>query len=228
METGLRSRSPLTIPMMRIQYSLLPILLACSLLLTATPGHANIYSYTDENGTTHFTNLKPSGRNSARYKLYMSVPAERQARPGVTPIPARDRNPTRYSRYDDSIRTASTTHSIPVAFIRAVIRVESDYDSRVVSTAGAQGLMQLMPATGKRMGCRNPFDPHDNIMAGTRYLRHLANLFNGDMVLTIAGYHAGEGAVRKYNGVPPFRMTHAYINRVLKFYHQYKNKETGQ
>ncbi|MBN2341332.1 MAG: lytic transglycosylase domain-containing protein [Deltaproteobacteria bacterium] len=185
---------------------------------------ANIYSYTDKDGTTHFTNMAPNGTQKGRYKLYMKTPEQRQARPGVTPVAARDTDPARYTRYDASIKLASHTHSIPEAFIRAVIRVESDYDPRVVSVAGAQGLMQLMPATAKRMGCSNSFDPHQNIMGGTRYLRHLANLFNGDMVLTIAGYHAGEGAVRKYSGVPPYKSTHGYISKVLKYYYHFKKK----
>ena len=133
----------------------------------------------------------------------MKTPQRRMARAGVVPVPARNHDPARYSKYDASIKEAARTHSIPEAFVRAVIRVESDYDYRVVSVAGAQGLMQLMPGTAKRMGCKDSFDPHQNIMGGTRYLRHLANLFGGDMVLTIAGYHAGEGAVQKYNGVPP-------------------------
>ena len=198
------------------------------LLMTCGIGSANIYSYTDKDGTTHFTNMRPTGAQKRKYKLYMKTPAQRKARPGVTPIGASDRNPARYHRYDASIQLASKTHSIPEPFIRAVIRVESDYDPRVVSIAGAQGLMQLMPATAKRMGCANAFDPHQNIMGGTRYLRHLANLFNGDMVLTIAGYHAGEGAVRKYNGVPPYTSTHGYIKKVLKFYYNYKKKHGGK
>ncbi|MCK9522996.1 MAG: lytic transglycosylase domain-containing protein [Proteobacteria bacterium] len=185
---------------------------------------ADIYSYTDEAGVIHFTNRKPSGKSAKRYKVYMKTPSSRMARPGVTPVMASDSNPKRYTRYDTSILTASQTHLIPQAFIRAVIRVESDYDPNVVSVAGAQGLMQLMPATGKRMGCTDPFDPHQNIMGGTRYLRYLANLFSGDMVLTIAGYHAGEGAVRKYNGVPPYSSTLGYIEKVLKFYYHYKEK----
>jgi soluble lytic murein transglycosylase-like protein len=145
----------------------------------------------------------------------------------VVPVAARDTNAARYSKFDASILEASKTFSVPEAFIRAVIRVESDYDPRVVSHAGAQGLMQLMPATAKRMQVKNSFDPHDNIMGGTRYLRYLANMFGGDMVLTISGYHAGEGAVMKYNGVPPYSSTHGYIKKVLKFYHYYKRKQRG-
>ncbi|MBN2802439.1 MAG: lytic transglycosylase domain-containing protein [Deltaproteobacteria bacterium] len=200
------------------------LLTSILMMVISFAANADIYSYTAKDGTIHFTNLSPTGHGKKKYKIYLKTPDERKARPGVVPITAKDHDPARYSRYDASIMLASKTHSVPQAFIRAIIRVESDYDYRVVSIAGAQGLMQLMPATGKRMGCTNPFDPHQNIMGGTKYLRHLANLFNGDMVLTIAGYHAGEGAVRKYSGVPPYQMTHNYINRVLKFYYQYKKK----
>jgi soluble lytic murein transglycosylase-like protein len=200
------------------------IALLAVLVAAAPRASADIYSFTDKDGTMHFTNLRPAGRDKGRYKIYMRTPEQRMARPGVVPVPARSTDPTRYSRYDISIQEASRTHSIPEAFIRAIIRVESDYDPDVVSVAGAQGLMQLMPGTARRMGCANSFDPHMNILGGTRYLRYLANMFGGDMVLTIAGYHAGEGAVLKYNGVPPYTMTHTYIKRVLAYYYEYKKK----
>jgi soluble lytic murein transglycosylase-like protein len=188
---------------------------------------ADIYTYTDKEGTVHFTNNRPSGKDRKKFKVYLKTPEQRKARPGVVPVPARSTDPARYARFDASIQEAIRTHSMPEAFVRAVIRVESDYDPRVVSVAGAQGLMQLMPATAKRMGCENSFDPHQNIMGGTRYLRHLANMFGGDMVLTIAGYHAGEGAVLKYGGVPPYSSTKSYIQKVLKFYYHYKKKLGG-
>jgi soluble lytic murein transglycosylase-like protein len=114
---------------------------------------------------------------------------------------------------------------MPEALIRAVVRVESDYDPNVVSWAGAQGLMQLMPDTGARMGVTDPFDPRQNVLGGTRYLRHLANLFQGDLVLTIAGYHAGEGAVLRYRGVPPYTTTHGYIRRVVEHYYRFLGGE---
>jgi soluble lytic murein transglycosylase-like protein len=185
---------------------------------------ADIFSYTDKDGTIHFTNLRPQGRDKGKYKIYMRTPEQRMAKPGVIPVPARSTDPARYSRYDVSIQEASRTHAIPEAFIRAIIRVESDYNPDVVSIAGAEGLMQMLPGTARRMGCGNSFDPHQNIMGGTRYLRYLANMFGGDMVLTIAGYHAGEGAVLKYNGVPPYSTTHAYIKRVLAHYYAFKKK----
>ena len=200
---------------------LLPII---SFGLCISNVNADIYTRTDKDGTIHFTNQRPKGKGRHKYKVYLKTPPTRKPRPGVVPIPARSTDPARYSRFDASIIEASRTFSIPEAFIRAVIRVESDYDPRVVSHAGAQGLMQLMPATAKRMSVKNSFEPHDNIMGGTRYLRYLANMFSGDMVLTIAGYHAGEGAVMKYGGVPPYSSTHGYIKKVLKFYNHYKRK----
>jgi soluble lytic murein transglycosylase-like protein len=192
--------------------------------LCGSSAHADIFSFTDKDGTIHFTNLRPTGKEKGKYKVYMRTPEQRMARPGVIPVPARSTDPSRYSRYDTSILEASRTHSIPEAFIRAIIRVESDYNPDVVSVAGAEGLMQMLPGTAKRMGCGNSFDPHQNIMGGTRYLRYLANMFGGDMVLTIAGYHAGEGAVMKYNGVPPYTTTRGYIKRVLMHYYEYKKK----
>ncbi|MCP4680265.1 MAG: lytic transglycosylase domain-containing protein [Deltaproteobacteria bacterium] len=200
------------------------LILVASAVLFGAPLQADIYTRTDNDGTIHFTNQRPKGKGKGRYKVYLKTPPKRKARPGVVPIPARNTDPARYSKFDGSIKEASRTFSVPEPFIRAVIRVESDYDPRVVSYAGAQGLMQLMPATAKRMNVKNSFDPHDNIMGGTRYLRYLANMFGGDMVLTIAGYHAGEGAIMKYNGVPPYSSTHGYIRKVLKFYHRYKKK----
>ncbi|MEQ9323107.1 MAG: lytic transglycosylase domain-containing protein, partial [Polyangiaceae bacterium] len=97
-----------------------------------------------------------------------------------------------------------------------------DYDPRAVSSAGAQGLMQLMPETALRMQIRDSFDPRLNIFAGTRYLRVLANHFNGDLELTVAGYNAGEGAVMRYGGIPPYEETQNYVLKVLYYYHRYR------
>ena len=108
-----------------------------------------------------------------------------------------------------------------VADVQA-FKVESDYDPRAVSVAGARGLMQLMPATGLRMQVHDAFDPKSNILGGTRYLRVLANTFNGNLELTIAGYNAGEGAVIRYGGIPPYDETQMYVLKVLQYYHRYR------
>jgi len=106
-----------------------------------------------------------------------------------------------------------------------VIKVESDYNPEVVSHAGASGLMQLMPATAARMGVTDVFDPRQSILGGARYLRVLANHFNGDLVLTIAAYNAGEGAVIRYRGIPPYEETQRYVRRVLRHYYNFLEAE---
>ncbi|NMC71893.1 MAG: lytic transglycosylase domain-containing protein [Myxococcales bacterium] len=201
------------------------VLLALS-LLAAGAVRADIYVYVDDQGVMHITN-QPDGNRPWRRYMETADPEIRRPREGVVPVPARDTSPDRYSRYDAYILEASLLYQIPEAFIRAVIKVESDYDPNVVSWAGAQGLMQLMPETAARMEVTDPFDPRQNILGGTRYLRYLANLFQGDLVLTIAGYHAGEGAVLRYQGVPPYSTTHGYIRRVIEHYYRFLQASGG-
>ena len=110
--------------------------------------------------------------------------------------------------------------------IRAVIKVESDYDPRVVSSVGARGLMQLMPAVLQDMGVGDAHDPRKNILGGTRLLRILANRYDGDLVRTIAAYHAGPGSLARYGDtVPPYKNTRQYLSMVLDRYYQYVAEE---
>ena len=194
--------------------------LVLSSVLLASAAAGDIYVYVDENGVTHITNQPDSNGRWQRY-LETEDPDVRRPREGVVPVGAKDTSPDRYARYDAYILEAALLYQMPEALIRAVIRVESDYDPNVVSWAGAQGLMQMMPDTAARMEVTDSFDPRQNILGGTRYLRYLANLFQGDLVLTIAGYHAGEGAVLRYRGVPPYTTTHGYIRRVVEHYYRY-------
>jgi hypothetical protein len=120
------------------------------------------------------------------------------------------------SKYNDIIIAAAQKHDVDAALVSAVIKAESDYNPRTVSHKGARGLMQLMPATAKRFGVTNSFDPEENINGGTRYLRWLLKKFDGNADLAVAAYNAGEGNVWKYDGVPPFRETVNYINRISK------------
>ena len=105
--------------------------------------------------------------------------------------------------------------------MKAVVAAESSFEPAAVSPAGAQGLMQLMPATAREMKVRDAFDPRANIFGGCRYLRLMANRFAGDVRLTAAAYNAGSEAVERAKGVPPFDETETYVKRVLKLYHHY-------
>jgi soluble lytic murein transglycosylase-like protein len=193
-------------------------------VLLAPAASADVYSYTDADGVIHFTNL-PRGKAPWK-RLFKTGPGKASSRRGpcvaCDAVPASDTSPERFSRFDAHIADAAGVYQIPEALIRAVIKVESDYDPRVVSNVGARGLMQLMPDTQSGMGVRDVFDPRECILGGTRYLRVLANRFDGDLVRTLAGYHAGPGAVDKYDGIPPYETTQAYVRAVLRHYYRYK------
>jgi soluble lytic murein transglycosylase-like protein len=122
----------------------------------------------------------------------------------------------------DEIDRAAKTFNIPAELIRAVIAVESAGDCSAISNRGAVGLMQLMPQTAGQMFVEDPVDPKQNIHGGTRYLRQLANEFDGDMMLVLAAYNAGPDAVRKYKGIPPFDETRLYVKKVLAYYYDLK------
>ncbi len=122
--------------------------------------------------------------------------------------------PLATSRFDLDIDAAAAHHGVDRELVRAVIEVESGFDERVVSRAGAQGLMQLMPATARRFGVADPFDARQNIFGGTRFLRVLLDAYAGDVTLSAAAYNAGQGAVARHGGLPPYRTTRAFVRRV--------------
>jgi hypothetical protein len=206
--------------------SLAPLSLTLSALalgLCTLPGQAraDIYKYVDADGTIHFSNRPTSKSSGGQYQLYLRTDDSKKRR-SVSPFMPADVSPERFSRYDEPIRQAATLYQLPEELVRAVIMVESNFDPRAVSTAGAQGLMQMMPETAARMEVRDSFDPRENIFGGVRYLRVLANLFNGDLELTVAAYNAGEGAVMRHGGIPPFAETQEYVVKVLTYYRQFR------
>jgi soluble lytic murein transglycosylase-like protein len=153
---------------------------ALAALAAGLPGEASadIFKYTDAEGVVHFSNKS----SDPRFRLYIKSPKSRgHTREGVVPVMPSDTSADRFTRYDEWIRQAAILYQIPEELIRAVILCESNYDPRAVSHTGAQGLMQLMPETALRMQVRDGFDPRENIFGGTRYLRVLANMFNGDL-----------------------------------------------
>jgi soluble lytic murein transglycosylase-like protein len=118
---------------------------------------------------------------------------------------------------EKSITKAAAKYSLPPELIKAVIRAESNFDAKAVSIAGAQGLMQLMPATAEELGVKDPFDIDQNVDGGSRYLREMLDRFNGDVKLALAAYNAGPGTVEKYDGDVPYRETQNYVKRVMRF-----------
>lgn len=126
------------------------------------------------------------------------------------------RGPLFDSKYDDLIVKAARHFDVDATLISAVIQAESSYNPKIVSHKGARGLMQLMPATARRFGVTDSFDPEENVFGGTRYLKWLLKTFDGDADLAVAAYNAGEGNVWKYDGVPPFRETVNYIQRIAR------------
>ena len=124
--------------------------------------------------------------------------------------------------YRDEIAEAAQRHGVEESIIRAIMHAESAYNPRALSRVGAQGLMQLMPATARRFGVSNAFDPRQNIQGGVQYLAWLLKRFNGDLTLAAAGYNAGEGAVDKYRGVPPYSETRRYVERVRMLADRYR------
>lgn len=189
---------------------------AIALLLGVSTAQADIFRFTDEYGVEHYTNIKPSGR---RWQVVVRNDGSGRARPAGRRTLQTD--PYRHIRYDTFIREAALLYQLPESFLRAILRVESNFYPDAVSCDGAVGLMQLMPFTAARMGVRDPFDPRENILGGARFLRVLANSFNGDLVLTVAAYNAGPAAVAKYGGVPPYAETQQYVQNVLRFYYAY-------
>lgn len=126
--------------------------------------------------------------------------------------------------FDDIIREASEAYGVPFAFIKAVIRIESSFNPKAISYAGAQGLMQLMPFTSKSLGVRDPFDPRQNIFGGTKLLKQLSDRYNGDINLILSAYNAGTGNVAKYRGIP-FPTVRQYVADIYKWYKIYQSRE---
>lgn len=125
----------------------------------------------------------------------------------------------RRSKYDALIERYADRYGVDATLVRAVIQVESDFNPNCVSNKGARGLMQLMPATARRFGVTNIHDPEQNIHGGVRYLSYLTKLFNDDLPRVLAGYNAGENAVLRYGGIPPYDETSTYVVRAMTVYH---------
>jgi len=173
--------------------------------LAAVPACADIYRYVDENGIMHITNL-PTNPN---FKLWIK---ERRViiKGGID-----------MTKYGSLIQKASDKYKVDYSLVKAVIKAESNFNHKAVSPKGAQGLMQLMPKTASTLQVKDSFEPESNIEGGVKYLSYLMNVYNGHLPLALAAYNAGEKAVAKHGGIPPYAETKGYVKRVMALYKQY-------
>ena len=176
-----------------------------------------IYQFKDTNGTTLLTNRKKAEYNHLKVVKATYYPDSNihsysnwgASEASVLPSYSRNKN-----AFDQLIRQAAQHHGVSEGLVKAIMHTESGFNIHARSPVGAQGLMQLMPATARRFNVSNAYDPQQNIFGGVKYLSWLLKRFNGDTRLAIAAYNAGEGNVDKYGGIPPFRETQDYVRRV--------------
>ena len=190
---------------------------ALALLLFLTPfvSYSAIYGYIDDQGVYHMTNIRPPNKG---YHILVHDTGRSTSWTGAGPVGRSD--------FDGLIRTHSEAHGLDPNLVKAVMIAESNGNPNAVSHKGAQGLMQIMPQTGQSLDLRDPFDPNENIQAGTRYLKQLYELFRGNLELVLAAYNAGPNRVIQNNmAVPAIDETVNYIKRVKYFYNRFKNAQ---
>ncbi|QIL20148.1 lytic transglycosylase domain-containing protein [Thermomonas sp. HDW16] len=173
-----------------------------------------VYAYVGKDGVRNYTSVRPRGVSASAMRTikysYMETCYACGAKPGLNFGTLR----LNTVAYQAEIAAAAREHGVDEAIVRAIIHAESAYNPLALSRVGAQGLMQLMPATARRFGVSDSFNAQQNIQGGVKYLAWLLKRFNGNLTLAAAGYNAGEGAVDKYKGVPPYSETRRYVDRV--------------
>ena len=189
-------------------------LFACLCLVYPCTAMGDIYRYIDAAGVVHFTNT-PTAKG---YTLFLKENREERI---VQAQPRRFK--TGPDVYDTIILKAARVFGVDHALIKAVIHAESSFNPNAVSMKGARGLMQIMPQNDASLNISNPFDPSQNIMGGTRYLKRMLIRYNEKLALALAAYNAGPSAVDKYNRIPPYEETQTYVQRVISLYSRYKS-----
>lgn len=197
------------------------ISLFLSLVFLVSSSYAGTYYYRNEQGTPIYTNIPPIKNGYKR--IILTAPTYRSSFKSLL-------GSTKYSKkYDHHINKTAGWYGVDPYLVKAVIKVESNFNSEAVSPKGAMGVMQLMPGTAKDQGVSNPFDPIDNIKGGVKYLSRLMKMFNGNLELALASYNAGQNAVVKYGyKVPPYAETINYVKKVLLHYNSLKNDSSKE
>lgn len=196
------------------------LILLSAVILWSPLARADIFGYTDDAGILVLSDFK----EDARYTLLLQT--EIASNPALAlPMVGGHINWANLKRFAPLVAQAARTYQLDEALLHAVISTESGYNPRALSPKGAIGLMQVMPATGKRFGAVNLNDPSQNVHAGARYLRVLLGQFDNDLSLVLAAYNAGENAVLRHGKrIPPYRETRQYVPRVLALYKKFQAK----
>ncbi|OIP38244.1 MAG: hypothetical protein AUK47_12260 [Deltaproteobacteria bacterium CG2_30_63_29] len=208
--------------------SLVRIGLLCLALIVLATGsaRAEIYKYETEEGEVVLSTEK---RDDLKLIEVLGVSPKRSKSESTATGELSSRSKVKINAdqnaHDHLIREAAAAYGLPFAFIKAVVKIESNFNTHAVSRVGAMGLMQLMPATAEDMGVTDAFDARQNIFGGTKYLRMMANKYNGDINLVLAAYNAGPGNVDKYEGIP-FESTRGYVQKVYSWYKEYESLES--
>jgi soluble lytic murein transglycosylase-like protein len=207
---------------MKCRFTRIALMTAVALGVSAGPAFADIFSFKDERGVVHFTNI---GGLDKRYKLIRREANNPAPSTVYASAPAYMPSQADIQRYSSIVDSASRAYGVEKALVHAVITAESGYNQNALSKAGAMGLMQLMPGTARRYGVQNIMDPQENINGGVRYLRDLLAMFSGNLELAVAAYNAGENAVIRHgHRVPPYAETVNYVPKVLGFYKKFQTR----
>lgn len=191
-------------------------LFTCLCLICPCTALGDIYRYIDADGVMHFTNTP----TTQGYTLFLKEKRSDMVHPAQARTRRFEAGP---DVYDNIILKAASSFGVDHALIKAVIHAESCFDPNAVSSKGARGLMQIMPQNDSSLNISNPFDPSQNIMGGTRYLKRMLIRYNEKLALALAAYNAGPSTVDKYKEIPPYEETQTYIQRVMALYSWYKS-----
>lgn len=191
------------------------------LVLASVPAGGETFVYQEKDGTRWITDRPLNPKEFVFIDKYGRPTATKSCK-GVTEQLLEQRA----TRYMPTVKNLAEQQELDPALVKAIITVESCFDTRAVSRAGAHGLMQLMPSTARNYGVHNRFDPEQNLKGGIRHLRDLMDIYRDNLQLTLAAYNAGVHNVKKYKGMPPFRETRNYVEKVMDYFERYRQQSS--
>jgi len=197
------------------------IVIISMLIGPATVSAATVYVYKDARGSTVISDRASSDKSLKLIKTYTPRASVRALGAGSRSYTRRSLNP-RSTEYDRMIYQLADQYKLDRALVKAIIQIESSFNPQALSPKGAQGLMQLMPATASRYNVLDPYDAQQNLRGGMQFFADLMKRYQNDIRLALAAYNAGAGAVSKYQGIPPFPETQAYVTQVMQLHRNYQ------